>query len=272
LGKQSDLYAVPEPDHLVVFSLGYRAAMADLLFGRTMVDAGVHFVERRVFEHLDAYLNAILALDPKFLDVYHYADTMLNLSTVEMPRENLRIAREIQERGLKEFPHDAELWLSVGMFVAYVAPQRLPESEDSAEWKAAGAEFIQHACQIWPQNEPAPRVCVTSLNLFEKAGQTEAAIASMQRLLALTDEPRVRADLMARLSYLLGDKEARRAQKNARRMRELNLRDMPELNRTQYQLLAPRTEVRVCAGIKAPWAHPECRSSFATLLVDIEDG
>src|SRR5690606_23273702 len=100
--------------------------------------------------HLDAYLKGIIGLDPKYLDVYRYADTLLNLSTVEMPKENLDIAREIQERGLKEFPHDPELWLSTGQFISYLAPNRFEDEEKKKAWRLAGAKILQHACDIWP--------------------------------------------------------------------------------------------------------------------------
>lgn len=265
LGKESDTYAIPQADHLVVFSLGYRSALADLLFGRTMVDVGIHFVERRVFEQLGAYLYAIIALDPKYRDLYHYADTMLNLSTVEMPIENLRIARDIQERGLKEYPDDAELWMSAGMFVAYVAPQRLGDNEDKSEWKAAGATMIQRACDIWPKNETTPPACFTSVRLFEKVGQNEAAIASTERLLALTDDPETRAKAMAYLSGLMGQREARKREQLANKMSDLQARDLPGVSRTEYQLMLPRTNVRDCAGIRVPWARRECESSYAQL-------
>ena len=220
LGKESDTYAIPQADHLVVFSLGYRSALADLLFGRTMVDVGIHFVERRVFEQLGAYLYAIIALDPKYRDLYHYADTMLNLSTVEMPIENLRIARDIQERGLKEYPDDAELWMSAGMFVAYVAPQRLGDNEDKSEWKAAGATMIQRACDIWPKNETTPPACFTSVRLFEKVGQNEAAIASTERLLALTGLIQKRGPkAMAYLSGLMDSEKRENASSSPTRWR-----------------------------------------------------
>jgi hypothetical protein len=263
LGKEEHVYAIPNPEHLKVFSLGYRAALADLLFGLTLVDAGTHFVERRVFWHLDAYLEAVVALEPRFRDVYYYADTMLNLSTVEMPRENLRKARDLQERGLKLFPDDPQLWMSVGMFVAYVAPQRLPASEEVSEWKAAGVEMIQHACDVWPKAEVTPRVCVSSFGLLEKTGKTEAAIASLERLLAMTDDPTMRAGVLDYLTRLTGERAALRRDKAAQRLEERQMADLPGLDRTTYQLLVPATDVRACVGLTIPWNKGDCASSFA---------
>ncbi len=263
LGKESGVYAIPQPEHLVVFSLGYRSALADLLFGRTMVDVGIHFVEKRVFEHLDAYLWAIIGLDPRIIELYQYADTMLTLSTVELPDENFRQARDILERGLKEFPDNAELWLSSGMFLSLVAPQRLPEKEDSDEWKEKGARMIEHGCTLLPEGAPLPAVCLTGARMFERVGQTEAAIKSTERLLAIADDEETRARAMAYLTQLMGERAARRSERIAKRMEMERLIDLPMVNRTMYQLIIPDTSVTDCVGLEFPGEPPECATSFA---------
>jgi len=195
---------------------------------------------------------------------------MLILSTVEMPRENLRIARDIQERGLKEYPSDAELWLSTGMFVAYMAIQRLPENEDKREWKAQGARMIQHACEIWPQNEQSPQVCLTSLNLFEKAGQTEAGIANMERLLAIAEDAETRSRAMSYLAQLMGERDARQREEIAGAIDELQFGDLPGLSRAQYQIMLPRSSVQSCVGLVVPWVAPQCLSAFSRFRPEAE--
>jgi tetratricopeptide (TPR) repeat protein len=263
LERDSGVFAMPKKEQLLVFSLGYRAALADLLFGRTMVAAGVHFSERRVFWNLDAYLKGILELDPRYRDVYRYADTLLNLSTVEMPKENLRIARDIQEQGLALFPGDAQLWMNAGLFVGYLAPQRLPESENVAEWRAAGAKMISRACDAWPPGTALPSVCVSSTRLLQKAGQTEAAIASLERLLNVSDDPQTRAQAMAKLERLMGERAARNRQRAAEWLSELRFRDLPSVSRGVYQLLIPDFDVDFCRGRSALLGDEQCASSYA---------
>lgn len=261
LGADTDIYAIPQEDQLLLLSLGYRAAMADLLFGRTMVQAGVHFSEHRVFHHLDAYLKGIIALDPKYLDVYVYADTLLNLSTVVMPPENLRIARDIQERGLKEFPHDPQLWLSVGQFIAYLAPQRLPENEDKREWRLTGARIIEHACHIWSKHEVLPDVCMSSATLFSREGETDAAIRSLERLIAIADDERVRSRAMEKLRRLSGERAARKVEQSTRTLDGLRAQDLPSVSRLRYQLLSPPFDVAGCLGPPAA-QQATCATSF----------
>ncbi len=263
LGGDSGVYAVPQPEHLIVFSLGYRSALADLLYGKTLVEAGIHFVERRVFEHMEGYLWGIIGLDPKIRELYAYADTMLTLSTVEMPAENFRHARELLERGLKEFPGDQELWMSAGMFISYVAPPRLPKSEDVDEWKASGAAMIEHACALQPPHVPPHSVCLSGAGLYAQVGKTEAAINSMERLLNMTDDPETRAQAMAYLTKLLGERAARERERASRHLEERRLGDLPVLDRSQYQLLLPDTDVTRCVGIRLLALHPECATHFA---------
>lgn len=263
VGTVSDVYAIPGKEQLLVFSLGYRAAMADLLFGRTMVAAGVHFSEKRVFHHLDSYLHGIIALDPGYYDVYRYADTLLNLSTVEMPKENLRKAREIQEMGLEQFPQDAELWMTTGQFIAYLAPNRMTDPKEKAEWRAAGARILSHACDIWPSRDDLPEVCLSSATLLSEAGQQEAAILAMRKLIAVADDEEIRRKAMNRLSQLTNERAARKSRQTLERLDNLRMGDLPAADRMTYQLLSPPKEVRRCVGLHAPADDPRCASSFA---------
>lgn len=264
LDAEMGVYAIPQEEQLLVFSLGYRAALADLLFGRTLVSAGIHFAERRVFHHLDAYLLGILALEPDYLDVYMMADTLLNLSTVEMPLENFRTARTIQERGLERFPNHEELWHSVGQFIAYFAPPRLPENENPAEWKLRGSEILQHACDIWPDPSDLPDSCLNSANLMLRQGENEAAIQALERLIAIADDPNVRSSALTKLSRLLGERVARKRAETLVHIDDLRMRQLPDLNRTLFQLLVPLTDLDTCAGLHAPPAALECATSFET--------
>src|SRR5688572_1007500 len=200
----SDVYALPNPEHLKLFSLGYRSALADLLFGRTLVAAGMHFSEKKVFEHLDGYLYAIVALEPRYRDVYYYADSLLTLSTVRMPARNYRIARDLQERGRRLFPDDAQLWISSGQFMTYLAVQWLPPEEDADEWRGAGAKVLQHACDIWPYQE-LPSSCLGVTSVLSRLGEREATIRSLERLIAVADDPMVRAEASRRIEALLGE-------------------------------------------------------------------
>ena len=50
-----DVYTLPAPTQTVVLSLGYRAALADLINAHVLVSYGLHFQEKRLFETVDRY-------------------------------------------------------------------------------------------------------------------------------------------------------------------------------------------------------------------------
>lgn len=262
LDRESSIYALPEPEQLAVFTLGYRAAAADLLFGTTLVEAGIHFAEHRVFEDLDKYLWAIVSLDPKFYDVYQFADSLLTLSTVEMPPENFVKARRLIEKGLENFPDEPQLWLSSGQFLAYMAPPRLPETEDKNEWRAAGARVIHHACEIWPKGTPLPLGCVSSSRYLSENGEREAEIRALERMLAVSDDPKVRAQAMARLAQVSNAREARKRHERLDALAAEQRADLPGLSESRYQLLSPPVNVAKCAGLRAIDLKQSCASSF----------
>jgi tetratricopeptide (TPR) repeat protein len=269
-----DIYALPQAEQLVVFSLGFRAAAADLLFGRTMVAAGVHFVEKRVFQQLDSYLLGIIALDPDYRDVYRYSDALLNLSTVEMPRENLRKTRDILELGLERFPDDAELWQTAGQFLTYLAPPRLPDTEDKEEWKLAGVRMMQHACTLNAASGELSMNCLNSASRLAERGERAAAIHALERLIAIADDAATREQALKRLQVLVGERAAGRRRETLKLMEELRAVDVPSFGRTRYQLLTPPFDARACLdtpnrGIKKT---AECATSFARYSEAVSPG
>lgn len=263
LGRAPEVYALPSSEHLVVISLGHRSAFADLLYGRTLVAAGIHFTEKRVFEQLDSYLQAIVDLDPNLREVYHYADSLLTLSTVDPPPANYRLARNLMERGTRRFPDDANLALSAGQFMVYVAPPWLPPGEDPQEWRASGYQLIAHACAIWPPGTRLPVGCLGATQELSEAGRVDAAISALRRILSVTDDAETRKSAEERLDYLLGVQRAQEMKRNMEALINLHARDMPLLGRTAYQIVGPETDVQECAGLSFdPSRDAACASSF----------
>ena len=111
----SDVFALPPPSMLSVLSLGYRAALADLLYTSTVISHGVHHEEHRRFEFVGQYFDSIIALDPFFCQPYRYADTFIIYQPVGNPSvDDVRHARRILERGLEMCPAESQRRPSVG--------------------------------------------------------------------------------------------------------------------------------------------------------------
>lgn len=256
----TDTYALPSPQQMVVASLGYRSAMADLLFAHVIVDYARHVQERRLFEFGGYYLDVITELDPKFRDPYYFADTLLTLQAKKPRYEDYHKARAIIDRGLEELPYDAELWTQAGQYFAYLSWNHLPK-EEQAEWRSHGAKILARACELAGDDNFTMTKCVTAATLFDRLGEHEAMIAFLERMLILSEEEEARE--LAR-SYL--EKHVKgRAQEMAHRRLERFHRawggDHRFLSRDAILVLGPRFDPARCAatrdehGCATSWAQ-----------------
>lgn len=255
---KSDVLALPPPQQTVVASLGYRSALADLIFSHVLVSYGMHFQEKRQFEFVGNYLDIVNALDPKFRDPYRFADTLLTLQPKRVPFANYRKAREVLERGLTELPYDTELWSSTGQFLAYVAAPQLPDPNERAAWKLDGARKLVRACELISNNENVPYHCITAARLLDDAGEHAAMAKFLERVLLVNDDPEIAA--MARhYSREAADSESERRRA---RVQKLWGRDLPFVSRSALYVLGPRADLPRCAGLMDS-ESPECASSWA---------
>jgi len=266
LSVSSDVYALPPPEQTVVASLGYRSALADLIFANLLVSYGIHHHEKRPFDFVGDYLDTINALDPVFRDPYKFADTMLffkaGLKAGETPRlEDYLKAREVLRRGLSSRPHDTELWLQAGQYLAYIAPPYLP-SALGKEFKLEGAKTLSRACELASKNELVPFGCVTAATLFEKAGEREAAIESMKRLLAVTDNPEIERMALGYLKARMSEREQELQAHRKEAFRTVWKADLPFVTKDGMLVLGPRVDTSFCAGL----AHAEEMRCAATWL------
>lgn len=257
----SDVYALPSPEQTIVASLGYRAALADMIFAHVLVSYGIHLQERRRFEFVQNYLDTVNALDPKFRDPYRFADTLLTLGPVRPRPEDYVEARRILERGLAERPHDGELHATAGQFMAYLAPGQFSDPEVKKEWRLAGARILARACELIGDNENVPYHCVTAADLFTRAGEREASIQFLERVLSVTDDEKIRHLALGYLEKKLGEREHERVARRLGAFRERWGADLPFVDKDAVLVLGPSFDVAVCAGVGAA-ETPECATSW----------
>jgi tetratricopeptide (TPR) repeat protein len=259
----TDMYALPSPEQTVAFSLGYRAALADLLFANVLVSYGLHFQERRRFEYVGRYLETINALDPKFRAPYRFSDTLLTLAPVAPRLEDYRKAREILERGLRELPDDGELWLTAGQYLAYLAPGRLTDANQKHEWRMSGARCLTRACELLGKDRNLPYQCITAATIFSREGNREAVIQFLERVLAVTDNEEIRALALGYLERTVGEQQREQAERQLERFRAVWKADLPFLSKDELLVLGPRTDPAYCAG-RAQMREASCASSWRT--------
>jgi tetratricopeptide (TPR) repeat protein len=257
----SDVYALPSPEQTVVASLGYRSALADLIFANVLVSYGLHFQEKRRFEFVGEYLDTVNALDPKFRDPYRFADTLLTLGPVPPSADDYHKAREILERGLAEHPYDGELHATAGQFMAYLAPSNLKDPAQKKEFRLAGAKVLARACELVGQNESLPYHCLTAAALFTRAGEREATIQFLERVLSVVDNEEVRNLALGYLEKKVGEREHERVSRRIQAFRERWSEDLPFASKDTMLVIGPKTDVARCAGPERA-SDPECPTSW----------
>lgn len=251
--QREDVVLIPPPTELKLMSLGYRAATVDYLWGKTLVEYGIHSAENRPVD-MTRYIDAIMALDAAYRPLYFYLDTLLVFHPPRGTEADARRARAYYEIGIKERPFDHEVWMHYGQFVAFLAPSFLSSQEEAVQWRRDGAEAIARAVELGGDVDRALSVA----GVLSRYGEKNARIKHLQRTYALTDDPAMQARIMAELEMLqaTGDQEDER--KSFERDRK---RYAPYMNTTSFLTIGPYPDPLVCAGV-VNRAKPECATTF----------
>ncbi|MEZ4230787.1 MAG: hypothetical protein R3B89_16540 [Polyangiaceae bacterium] len=248
LKAKNDVYPLPSPDQTVVASLGYRAAMADLIYAHVLVSYGQHIQERRGFDFVGEYLDTIATLDPKFADPYRYADTFLVLQAKKPTQADYFKAREIFERGMKELPNDSFLWLTAGQYIAYIAPPHLGDEKLFKQWRLDGARVLARACELVGTNENLPYQCITAATLFSSAGEEEATERFLERVLAVSDDPEIQKMALGYMQTKLSKSARDRVQRRLDRLKAARDETLPAVGKDRFLVIGPPLEADRAAG------------------------
>lgn len=261
LKPTSDVYALPSPEQLTVVSLGYRAALADLIFAHVLVWHGLHFQEKRRFEFAAEYLDAVTTLDPKFRDPYYFGDTLIAVQAGKPTREDYVRARRLLEKGMRELPDDTELWLSGGQFMAYVAAPWLEDPKERDAWRLEGARRMARACELVGSNENIPYNCISAASVLSRSGERDALIRFLERILAVSDDEAIRQYALAKLRQVMDAHGMEQLERRAQSLREAWKADLGYVSLTSALVVGPAFEPAACAGSNRE--KPECASTWA---------
>jgi hypothetical protein len=261
LRATSDVYPLPSPEHIVLLSLGYRSALADLIYAHVLVSYGLHFQEKRLFASVGSYLKAVNELDPKYLTPYLFADTLLVLQPQAPPLEHYHVAREILLRGTREHPFDTYLWMSAGQYLAYLAPPHLRNEEERRRWRQEGARLLMRACELQSTDEAVPHNCLAAAGILNRSGQHEANIRFLQRFLAVNDDPEARGQALAYLRHAVKERGRELVELNSRRFREAWRSDLGFAKQDLALVVGPGFDPIKCAVRSISTWH-ECPTSW----------
>lgn len=252
VAERSDSYALPPTSVLPAVSMGYRSALADYLWADVMVTQGLRMRERRPFDYVASYLEAIRTLDPMFRDPYRLADTLVAYQSNDPNKvENIRVARKFMEEGLKQFPTDTDLWLDYGQFLSFVGPSVITDPEEQRQWRLDGAIALGRVAELGASDPNAVFKSLAGLHFLVANGENETAIRMLEKAYAITDDPDTRDQIEARLKLLLGKRAESQRVAVAKRFEEVWRDDLPFVSRIDVSIIGPHVDIWRCAGLAA---------------------
>jgi hypothetical protein len=247
--ETSDVYVLPPAREVTLLSLGYRSALADVLWAHVLVSQGLHSIERRRFDNLTRLLDAINELEPTFREPYIMADALITFQANTTPEDEVRKAREIMERGARNCPLDGEIWLILGEFVGFIAPNSyLTDPVEQDAWRMDGARMLARAAELGGDNANISWQAIGGAGILSRAGERDAAIRFLRRTLAVTDDEELKQHIQQRLDALEGEEEAAADRRRQQRFADLWRRDLPFVDKSMLLLLGPPLDPAFCAG------------------------
>jgi hypothetical protein len=184
-GQREDAYALPPPAQFRAAALGWDAAAVDALWATLLVEYGRHWSEHHEFLDVPRYADTILELEPDYEPLYSHIDTMLVYRPLKGTASDARAAKAFLERGTRERPDDARLWLRYGQFLAFIGSSFVEDPVERAQWQQEGAHAIGRSVELGGD----PSRALSTVRILAEAGQAQAAIEYLERAYRFTEHP-----------------------------------------------------------------------------------
>ena len=193
LVESAEVLYVPSSTTMRMLCLGYDQAAADILWLRTLDYFGRHFISDRRYEWLEHLIEQVIALDPRFRRVYHWAGTNV-LYGRRFTNANVRMSNYFYERALEQFPDDSEAAYRLGM--NYLVELKGNDPETRLKYQEMGLHYIEMAANMF--GAPARMKSLVS-SLYSKLGKQRLAVQYLTELYLQTDDPAQKAEFLALL-------------------------------------------------------------------------
>lgn len=236
-----DVVLLPAPRETKLLSLGHHAAAVDYLWGKTLVEYGMHATEKRAFD-VERYLDTILELEPTYAPLFDYVDTLLVYRPPIGTEQDARKARAYFERGLVARPYDQKVWLQYGQFLAFLSPSFLKDQAEIDAWKKDGAFALTRAVELGADADNS----LSATALLGKYGARDAAVKHLKRSFELTGDPEARRQILAKLERFEEDSVRQQLTEGARYIESRREREAPSVPARVYQWLGPFRDPIAC--------------------------
>lgn len=234
-----DVYYLPaDTEMLEALTLQYREAAADLLWMKALLYYADHLTGRSAAEYTVAYGKALIALDPDFVEPYRWVGSVPFYLSVETPLEMKLEGTRLLVEGSDRLPNDGDLAWEAAATVTYELLPFVPT--DSPERHALELDSERLLARAVRLGAGPPWLTLNSALASARLGRTEVAVLSLERALAITDDPSLRAELMARLSDLSAHSRLIELQEAHHRAAQLHEQTFPYLQPSQFLVFGER--------------------------------
>jgi hypothetical protein len=222
-----------------LLTLGYDTAAADIMWMRAIQYFARHITTDRRFPWLEAFVEQLLTLDPRFRDAYFWAGTCL-LYAGEITPERVHRANRLYQAAMERFPDDYEAPYRLG--INLYSELRSEDPEQRAREQRRGLAYLERAARA--RNAPES-VRGLVRGIAHRLGDHEVLFHALTDELARADDPELRATLERRLEELLQRMERSGElrglmEDGARRERE-RMSIAPYLDPLDFEHLSPLT-------------------------------
>lgn len=198
---EQDVMVLPTPRALEVMSLGYREAIADLVWVRALVFAGDRLGSTDAAA-VERYVEAITTLAPRFHRPYLWGGiTAVYGGSGAIDRTMVDRAARIYRAGLRRFPESHELLYALGMLLTHQVGST--PGYDDAERRALTAEGVDHIRKAAAHGAD-PLVRRYAATLVTEHATEQLAVQFLESQLAQADDEEHRRLLRRKLGGLRG--------------------------------------------------------------------
>ena len=238
-----DIYYLPPPHWLEVMSLGYRRALADLIWLRALIYFGDEFENDGAVRHVFNYGESMLKLDPDFRRVYRWIGVAGVYTPKGSSNEFIERSIDVLRRGNERFPNDGELAWDAGATITYELLPRLGKEDPRyAQLELEGNEYMLAAARL---GAGPPWLVLTNASALRELGETDRELRHLEEMYALVHDPDVKARIERRLRRLRDQAYAEAFRSVNEEFEERRLREFPYMPSTLYFFVADPIDATV---------------------------
>jgi hypothetical protein len=238
-----DIYYLPPPQWLQVMSLGYRRALADMIWLRALIYFGEEFENQGAVRHVFNYGESMLALDPDFRRVYRWIGVAGVYTPAGSPPEVIRRSVDVLRRGVARFPDDGDLAWDTGATIIYELLPHLPA--DDQERERLIAEGNQHMMAAARLGAGPDWLVLTNATTLSRLGEKDRELRHLEEMYAIVRDPKVKAQIEDRLATLRDEAYSDAFRSANEEFEQRRLEEFPYMPPTLYFFVADPIELAI---------------------------